>query len=249
VDGVEEVDGRDVGHASTPGFLARTLALILAHGVLLVFGFTALPRAAQATGPDLPLAFVEEPEAKDPWTLVLALDPREVTDVAVERVLYLRGTPTRTEIVEIKPGAATGDRGAALVPLPLRFPGIERLQPGVYAEKIVMEGRWAPGRGGVHPLRVERWIYFRVDRGRVERLSIEEYSAIADPPDVARDAGGGAALIHRGGDTKTDVPLDKTRGTPAAPLGRLGGVPEEPIRDQAPGPGRYPTDATEADEK
>ena len=230
-------------------FPVRHLALWVLLTSLLLAGVSA-PPATEARGPNLPLRFLEDPdEASDAWTLHLRIEPKEVAGVTVERHLYFGGARVKTERLPVTPRGATDGRDAAEVQVPLRFAGIESLQPGAYAQKIVAQARWEPRHGGARPLVVQRWIAFVVDKGGVRRVSLEEYSRIADPSELSHDARGREVLVGRGGDVKADVPLDKTQRTPAVSVGRGGGLAQE-TPDAAPSdPRRGAPDRSEADEK
>jgi hypothetical protein len=215
---------------------------------LLGLVLLAAPPAAHAVGPTLPLEFEDESLEKDPWALTLFLDANQVADLKVERRLYRAGQQTARERIEVKP-VRSPDQRREMAPLPLRFPGIERLPDGAFAQKIVVEARWASEPASVRPLRLERWVYFLVSKGRVRRLSMEEYSGLTDPAELGIGPDGRPAIIKRGGDVKLDVPLDRTRGRPAGVVGPSGGLVQERPADAPRTRPSAERDTSEQDEK
>lgn len=194
--------------------LSRAAAFL---GFLFALGLVPL---AHAIGPTLPLAFDDRIDPKEPWLAQLRVDHAQIKDVKIERQIYRRGEPLRAERLEMPRDTP------AQIPLMLRFKGIEDLAPDAYAQKITAEGQWAlPGKN--KPLHVERWFYFVVKKGEVTRIDAEEYGKITDPSEYGVGPDGQKIPINSGGGVKGKVPLQRTKSTPAVPLGRLGGIREE----------------------
>lgn len=189
----------------------------------------SLAPLAYAIGPTLPLAFDDRIDPKEPWLTQLRVDHEQIKDVKIERQIFRRGEPLRAERMEMPRDVATQSATPAQVPLTLRFKGIEDLAPGAYAQKITAEGQWAlPGRN--KPLHVEQWFYFVVKKGEVARIDAEEYGRINDPSEYSVGPDGQKIPINSGGGVKGKVPLQRTKSTPAVPLGRLGEILEESPR-------------------
>jgi hypothetical protein len=214
------------------------IALGKMHRTAQSFAFSLLLAAimvapvAFARAPDLPLRFDDDPVGKDPWVLRLFVEPGEVRDIKIERQLFRSGERLRIEAIATEPQPMQEEgqdgRKTLVALLPLRFEALKSLEPGAYAQRIIVEGRWS-GDPDARPIHIERWIYFLAEKEGARRLSLEEYSALADPADIAIDPLGREIAVHRAGGLKAQVPLDKTEGRPAIPLGRVGGLPQEEV--------------------
>jgi hypothetical protein len=184
-----------------------------------------------AIGPSLPLEFEDQLEQRDPWKVVLRIDPEQIRLVRVERQVYANGKRVLTEPIEPYIERPAQDRQETRAVLPLRDKNIEGLASGAYAQKIVVEGRWLTA-GANKPLYLQRWFYFVVKEGYLQAIDLDHYSSLVDQADVTIDSAGRQALVHRGLDIKTAVPLPQTKASFAVPVGQLGGaVQERPPRD------------------
>ena len=87
-----------------------------------------------------------------------------------------------------------------------------------------------------------------MDNEGVRLLSLEEYSALADPAETEIDSKGHKVLVHVGIALKDKVPLPKTKKSLAIPLGRFGGLLEERPKDVKPRYIKPKEDKSEIDE-
>lgn len=207
---------------------------------------------AAAVGPELPLRFDDDPKsAGERWVLTLYLEPNSVSDLRVERRLYHDGELLeRYEIEpELQPRRGERNQDARLLEaqLPLRFDGIRGLEPGLYAQKIIVEGRWSESEAQ-RPLHIERWSHFEVAEDGVRPLTLEEYSALTDRVGFDLDAAGNRAATQGGHAREEDVELPKTESLRAIPLGHVGGLTEEQRERARPEYGDVEQDRSEADE-
>lgn len=196
--------------------------------------FAALSPWAWAIGPTLPLAFDADPQ-KEPWAIRLRVDPQLITAVTVELQVLRHGKAVRTEKPYVSPDYGKDQRTPVEVPIALRFQGIEKLEPDVYALRVSAEGRWTlPGDN--KRLHVERLFYFVVKTPEVVRIDADEYERLTDPPAQDIGADGRKTEVRVGDGVRLKVSLRGTKATNAIPLGPLGGVAEErpPVRGQRP---------------
>jgi hypothetical protein len=111
--------------------------------------------------------------------------------------------------------------------VPLDLDRHRQLKDGAYAEQYVARARLAGESDKTKPLSMARWVHFIVRDGKVSYVSPIEYSRLVDPPSDALDGAGGKIQVNAGRGAKADVPLERTKSSPAIALGRLGGVPPE----------------------
>lgn len=220
------------GTSLLPRSLARALARraprhrvwAIALGLILT-GSLALARA-----PDQPLRFDPDPIGKDPWTLRLFIEPEAVRNLRLERQIFRAGEQIRAERIRIEPRPMTeqGPEAARVLvaPLPLRIEAMRALEPGAYAQRIVVEGD-PVGRPDARPVHIEQWVHFLVERGTIRRLSLEEYSAIADPSEIVVAPDGREMTVQPGVAERAEVPLPQTNRRAAVPLGQSGGLAPE----------------------
>jgi hypothetical protein len=235
----EVIEHRSRGDRSASSRGMQALARLQAWS-LLIFSLVGISsildvQPGYAIGPTLPLAF-EDVDEQDPEKVVLRVDPRQIRLEKIERHLYSNGERLKIEVIDRdhekqreKDGnkESSDDRGTfKKLIVPFRFKGIEELKPGLYAQKIVIEGRWMLP-DAAKPLFLQRWLYFMVKDGHVAPVDLEKYSNMVDRAEVTISSTGKQALVHGGRDFKSEVPLPKTKSGSAIPLGQLGGALEE----------------------
>src|SRR4030095_5795392 len=76
---------------------------------------------------------------------------------------------------------------------------------------------------------VQRWFYFLVRDGKLDRADAAAYSQVVDVPETAIDSNGRRSPVNTGRDVKDAVPLPNTKGTAAIPVGPRGGAIEERV--------------------
>jgi hypothetical protein len=180
-----------------------------------------------AIGPSLPLEFEDEAKQRDPWKVSLRIDPRQIRLVKIERQIYTNGKRLRAESMQPYIEKPSQDR-ENIAELSLRFADIEKLAPGAYAQKIVVEGNWIYG-DSKKPLHLERWFYFAVGNGDVRRINLEQYSNIVEKMETTLDKRGEKIPIYTGIDLKGAIPLSRTKGTFAVPVDPFGGATQEQL--------------------
>lgn len=226
---------------------ARTLLVLLVSLFTLVDTCSIPP--SHAIGPTLPLRFEDLPESRDPWVVDLLVDPEQIRVVRIERQVYADGERLRVEPIEATyESPPVNDHVEVRALLPLRFKEIEELkQKRAFAQKIIVEGQWLK-EPSAKPLHLQRWFYFITEGDTIRRVDLEEYSRFTDRAEADTDSRGRQGLVHRGRDLKTAIPLPETKGTPAIPIGPLGGA----IEERVPQEGKRPVqemDRREVDEK
>jgi hypothetical protein len=188
---------------------------------------------ASAIGPDLPLEFREVEQG-----IELVLDPAHIARVDAQRSLHDHGRLLREQRLDLSPERRTDSTAVATVPLQLEQ--FSDLPPGYYALKLVAVGEPSNPESRAVPLRIERWVFFAVDRTGVRRVSDEEYSAAIDPAELDHGDRGEQILLHKGGSREGQVRLENTERGQALPLGRSGAAIEEPGSQGRPGEAATP---------
>ena len=156
-------------------------------------------------------------------------------DDAVAMAPQIESARPNSQLELARPGAPLvvkdekRQRVGVLIPLDLERH--RKLEDGAYAEQYVARAGLAGESGKTKPLTMARWVHFVVRDGQVKYISPAEYSRTVDPPGDALDGAGAKIQVNLGRDIKSDVPLERTKTTPAVPLGRLGGV--TPEREEA----------------
>ena len=110
--------------------------------------------------------------------------------------------------------------------LSLKSDDLAKLKPGVYSQKIIVKANRSSKKGS-KPYRIQRWSYLQVGKSGIRPLTMEQYSAITDPSIIDVDHFGREATVNVGLSEKLEITLDKTKGTAAIPLGRMGGLQQE----------------------
>ena len=181
--------------------------------------------SVHAIGPVLPIEIVPDDEERG-WEIAIQVDTRQARINKIERQIYSRGEQLQEEAVEPTYDKQSEVSERLTGKLSLRSKQLESLKPGTYAQKLVIEGEWLP-EGSAKPLHIERWFYFVLRDGHVERISAEQYDALADPADVTIDSQGRQRLLNKGYESKESPPEAKGKSSQAVPLGRFGGAVEE----------------------
>ena len=182
-----------------------------------------------AIGPVLPIEIVPDEEERG-WEVAIQVDARQARIKKIERQIYSQGEKLQEEPAEPMYEKQSEDSGRLTAKLSLRSKQLEALKPGTYAQNLVIEGEWLP-EGSGKPLHIERWFYFVLKDGRLERISAEQYDALADPADVTIDSQGRQRLLNKGHESKESRPETKGKSSQAVPLGRFGGAVEEYVPD------------------
>ena len=221
------------------GYRNRPRSWLYLIAVLLTFSGAPL---AHAGGPTLPIRFEELSGQDGQWAVGVVTDTAQIGPVRVERSVYANGERLSVEPIEARSvSAGAGARTESRMQLPLNFKGMNALaKTGAFAQKIVVEGHWLAQPSGP-ALQVQRWFYFKVVNGEARPVSLEEYSALTDPPEAAVDSSGKPGLVYRGTDVKADRPLPQTKGSPDQPV-----IMQEPGKRAAPQP---KTDFSERNER
>jgi hypothetical protein len=221
----------------SPGYLrpgARTLSanqfMAALFATLLMTTVASWTPLSYAIGPTLPIRFVDLPEFRDPWAVQLQVDPQRIRVLRIQRLAYVDGELVETEQIDTKYEPQANRESVELTAhLPLRFKAMEELkQRRTFTEQIIVEGQWTKQDTG-KPLVIQRWFYFLVRGGKLERVDMETYSNFTDRAEMSIDSRGKLTLVHAGRDLKGPVPLSETKKSFAVSLGRLGGAVQEDV--------------------
>ena len=173
----------------------------------------------------LPLRFEVPADEKD-WRINCLVDKSQIAETRLRIQLYSNGVLLSEENPELTftPAKQTTDTEEVLevASIDLRNKTIEGLQPGYYAQKLTLQGKYVDSQSS-RPLIVQQWFHFQKQATGEKKLSLEEYSRLTDPETEATGANGDKTNVHGGLDIKGDTALDKTKSLKAVPLGRLGG--------------------------
>lgn len=236
-------------------------ALIVGLAVGAFFGGTT----AQATEPQQPIRFLEQADpgggvlkqTANELSVVIGIDPNEVSNVTATRVLYSKGRPASKskaplEFERQKESAAEDGEPGAVAVLPLRADTLRKMDDGIYAQKIVVTGALKGDKEAVRPIEVERWVYFRVAKGKMIPVSLTQYSRFVGRSEPAVGPEGQTVLVEQGAAAEDAAGAQQTqefKPMPESfdqPLGRTGGGaserPDEERQD------RQKADMSEANE-
>ncbi|EAR21589.1 hypothetical protein [Nitrococcus mobilis] len=221
-------------------------ALIVGLAVGAFFGGTT----AQATEPQQPIRFLEQADpgrgvlkqTDNKLSVVIGIDPNEVGNVTATHVLYSKGRPVSKSKAPLefeRQEAATDDEGpGAVAILPLRTDTRTKMDDGVYAQKIIVTGALKGDKETVRPIEVERWVYFRVAKGKLTPASLTQYSRFIERPEPAVGPEGQTVLVEQGAAAEDAAGAQQTqefKPMPESfdqPLGRTGEGASERLNEE-----------------
>jgi hypothetical protein len=179
----------------------------------------------RAIGPSLPLQFEDERYAGRNWYTAVQVDLAQLAPPTITREIYRSGERIADEKLPVKLPELQKYEGAQRVELPLRAKSMSRLKDGAYAQRIVVESAWRNKENP--PLRIERWFYFQVRDRKIVPLSPEEYERLTDPPQKNTASPDAVERVYLGGGRTEDMPLSKTKRTPAIRADSIDAINEE----------------------
>lgn len=92
--------------------------------------------------------------------------------------------------------AVPGAEGRTTLALPIERGALEEVPDGVYVQRIVVDA--IPRAASERIYRSQRALYYRVSGGAIERIGMREYSDIAEPTHLERDALGREQRVNAG---------------------------------------------------
>ncbi|MCO6442260.1 MAG: hypothetical protein J5I81_14565 [Nitrococcus mobilis] len=211
-------------------------ALIVGLAVGAFFGGTTV----QATEPQQPIRFLEEGDPgrgvlrqiDNELSVLIGIDPNEVSNVTAMRVLYSKGRPASKSKAPLefeRQESAAEDEGlGAVAVLPLRTETLTKMDDGIYAQKIIVTGALKGDKDAVRPIEVERWVYFRIAKGKLTPSSLTQYSRFVERPEPAVGPEGQTVLVEQGAAAEDAARAEQTKEFKPMPesfdqpLGRTG---------------------------
>lgn len=166
-----------------------------------------------AEGPALPLEIDVDLEE---GLVLFLVDTAQIADARVERQFYRDGELLEREELRVEMSARNpryqreGEKWLESRTGLLEFGKVLMgHEPGAYAQRLVVEGRWAAQAEA--RLREERWVHFVVDDKGVRPVSLREYSNRVDMPDVALDSEGRKSLVYVGRGPEESERIEETK--------------------------------------
>lgn len=174
----------------------------------LLMALATLP-IAMAESNLRPLEFTTGPNS---WTLELRIDVDAVRSLTVSRELVAAG---QSRQVQILPTAFQPGVTKSLL-VPLDFDRLVGLPDGLYTQVFTAAGLM-PTESDI-PYQVRKLQHLRVSGGRVEPLTLRQYSELADPVTVLRFADGRVLREQAG----TGLPATQSKLSPRPAAGAVG---------------------------
>ena len=128
-------------------------------------------------------------DSADPWSLAIDAQADHYWKLLITRSLRDPTHELSRERVELPMDRAVvaGD-GRARLDLALDRDGLTHVPDGVYVQHLFIDA--VPLAATDRIYRTQRNVYFRVTSGTVERIGMREYSDVAEPIHLERDASG-----------------------------------------------------------
>lgn len=192
------VSGLEQSRGSRTFKTGLALAMALAGGLVSIT-LQPVPAAADTRPP------VRFERDSDDRKVKLRIHRKDLTRLSVSRTLFARGKRVKETSIPVE------YRGKDNVDVPLDAGDLQTLPDGLYSQ-IVDTQVDLPDRN--QPVRAQHVMHFSMTKGKLRRLSLEEYSEQVQPSVLSVDRHGKPVLV-RGGSEAPANPAD-LRGTSAA---------------------------------